>query len=647
MNIIEAMDDPALFGPSFKGPSWAAWRAYLAALFALPMTDEALEIYRRYTGRTVAPCEPSFESAISTGRRGGKSRILALIACYLATMRDYEPHLSPGEVATVAVLAANRAQARSIFRYTAGLMATVPMLKALITDQTSETITLSNRVVIEISTASFRTTRGYTYAACLLDEISFWRSDESSANPAGEILRALRPGMASIPGSILLMASSPYSKSGPLYDAYRRHYGKNDARVLMWKSDTAGMNPRIPKRIIEEAYEADPESARAEYGGEFRDDLADFLTIEAVQAVTCQGRRELPPTPGLAYSAFVDPSGGASDSMTLAIAHLEGEIGVLDVVLEVRPPFNPDDAVISCVDLLRRFGVSQVVGDRYAGAWPVARFAAHGITFSQSARPKSDIYGDFGPLVNAKRIELLEHTRLAAQLTGLERRTARGGRDSIDHPPGAHDDICNCVAGVLVGLDLDRRPALVRHQDLLTGGRAVQELAKCNAVFCVIASNAGGYAAAVYCALSWRGVAAPLVVLDFDIEPLSPGLFGTVAEKGLQFVRTHGARDPNFLIMALPALARLAAVSGVPVQPIPEQFLDVAELTVSASLFVMAGDVKLFHVAEERAKTIPFAGALDFRAGTEVGDDPLRHAALLAIALSMEDQGARRRTVAA
>jgi len=31
-----------------------------------------------------------------------------------------------------------------------------------------------------------------------------------------------------------------------------------------------------------------------------------------------------------------------------------------------------------------------------------------------------------------------------------ERRTTRGGRDSIDHLPGAHDDLANAVAGALV-----------------------------------------------------------------------------------------------------------------------------------------------------------------------------------------------------
>jgi hypothetical protein len=43
---------------------------------------------------------------------------------------------------------------------------------------------------------------------------------------------------------------------------------------------------------------------------------------------------------------------------------------------------------------------------------------------------------------------LLDDARLLTQLVGLERRTARGGRDSIDHTPGAHDDLANAVAGL-------------------------------------------------------------------------------------------------------------------------------------------------------------------------------------------------------
>jgi hypothetical protein len=132
------------------------------------------------------------------------------------------------------------------------------MLEQLIVRRDVETIELSNRVMIEIGVASFRSTRGYTYAAILCDELAFWRSDETSLNPDVEILRALRPGMVSIPGAVLLMASSPYSQRGELYNTYRRHFGRDDARVLVWKASTLEMNPSVDKRIIEEAYESDP-----------------------------------------------------------------------------------------------------------------------------------------------------------------------------------------------------------------------------------------------------------------------------------------------------------------------------------------------------------------------------------------------------
>ena len=46
--------------------------------------------------------------------------------------------------------------------------------------------------------------------------------------------------------------------------------------------------------------------------------------------------------------------------------------------------------------------------------------------------------------------------RLVQQLATLERRTARGGKDSIDHPPGGHDDIANAIAGAAL---LARKPA--------------------------------------------------------------------------------------------------------------------------------------------------------------------------------------------
>ena len=136
--------------------------------------------------------------------------------------------------------------------------------------------------------------------------------------------------MATIPDSLLICASSPYARTGALWDAYRKHYGKDDAPVLVWRAPTLTMNPSVPRRVIDEAYEADPASAAAEYGAEFRTDVETFVTREAVEACVSLGVRERPPVLDEYYSAFVDPSGGSADAMTLAVGHRQDDVVVID-----------------------------------------------------------------------------------------------------------------------------------------------------------------------------------------------------------------------------------------------------------------------------------------------------------------------------
>ena len=140
MDILQALDDPHIFAPHFRGSSWKPWKAALAAIFALPMDDEALATYRACTGRSEAPTAPFQEAAFCVGRRGGKSRVLALIAVYLASFRDYRPHLAPGECATIVIMAANRAQARSIFRFVIGLLKAVPLIQPMIIEDNTDAV---------------------------------------------------------------------------------------------------------------------------------------------------------------------------------------------------------------------------------------------------------------------------------------------------------------------------------------------------------------------------------------------------------------------------------------------------------------------------------------------------------------------------
>lgn len=448
MNILQAIADSNLFARWFARGDWTAWMAYLAALFGLPMTDEQLAIYRKHTGRTEPPSEAFAEAWLVIGRRGGKSFVMAIVAIYLATFREYRQYLQPGERATVRVMAADVRQARVIFRYVAALMNGVPMLARFVESETKTSFDLNNAVTIEVGTASSRTSRGYTFAACLCDEIAFWPTDDS-AEPDFAVLDAIRPGMATIPGAVLMCGSSPYARRGALWDAHRRFHGKDDAPVLVWQADTRSMNPTVPLKVITDAYARDPASAAAEYGATFRTDVEALLTREAVAIVIETGVLERAPVPRVDYKAFVDPSGGSVDAMTLAITHREGDEAILDAVREVRPPFSPESVVREFCDLLKLYRIRKVTGDRYGGEWPREQFRKHGIEYLLADKSRSELYLAMVPAINSRQVRLLDVKHLETQLVGLERRTSRVGRDTIDHQPGAHDDVANAVAGAL------------------------------------------------------------------------------------------------------------------------------------------------------------------------------------------------------
>jgi hypothetical protein len=301
MTLLEAMADRNLFAPWFRdSTTWAAWRAFIAALFALPMTPEQLTIYQQLTSRSAPPQQSATEAWLICGRRAGKSFILALCAVFLACFFEYRKFLAPGERGTVLIIATNSKQARVIVRYVRALLTHIPMLAKLIERETVDTFDLSNSVTIEVHPASAKSTRGYAVVAALLDEVAFFPTDDS-ANPDYDILDAIRPGMATIPNAMLLCASSPYARRGALWDAHRRHFGRDGDPVLVWRAPTRTMNPSVSQQVIDAAAERDPASAAAEWLAEFRSDIESFINREAVEACIAWGVRERAPMQSVRY----------------------------------------------------------------------------------------------------------------------------------------------------------------------------------------------------------------------------------------------------------------------------------------------------------------------------------------------------------
>jgi len=450
ISLRQALNDPNLLGTILTGRTWFAWKSLLFAAMGEELTDAEREIFKQLTGREHEPDQRVQEFVAVIGRRGGKSRAIATLATYIAACVKH-PSLVPGERGIVLVIAPDVDQATICLDYIEANFRQSPILRQLIETRTKWALKLTNKIDIEVRASDFRRLRGPTYVCVIADESAFWFSSENSVNPDVEILNSVRPGLATTNGPLFLI-SSPYARKGELFRLWKQHHRKDgDPLILVAQADSRTMNPSLPQSVVDRAFERDPISAKAEYGAEFRSDLEQFASLDAVSRCVAQNVLERAPQPNIPYLAFVDPSGGSADAFTISIGHYQpaSQVSVIDCVREVRPPFSPEQVTEEFSALLKRYRLHQVTGDRYGGEWPREQFGKFGIRYQISTKPKSALYQDLLALINSRRVNLIDHPKLINQIVSLERRTSRSNREQIDHPQvtGAHDDIANAVAG--------------------------------------------------------------------------------------------------------------------------------------------------------------------------------------------------------
>jgi hypothetical protein len=447
VTMRKALSDAKLLGSALKGDSWKPWRTLLIAAMGEKLTDDERTLFKTLTGREHEPLQRVDEFAAVVGRRGGKSRAMAVLATYIAGLCDHSDALAPGEKGVLLCIALDQRVAKIILDYAQALFERSPILRQLIANRTQDALELTNGISLEVRPASFRKLRGPTYVAVIADELAYWYTEASYANPDIEILNAVEPGLATT-GGPLILASSPHARRGVLWDVFRRHYGSTgDALTLVAHGASRIFNPTLSQRVVDRALEKDRSRALAEYGAEFRTDVEGFVALEVVEA--CVGDyREQQPAAGTSYQAFVDPSGGSGDSFTLAISHRDdSDCVVIDAVREVRPPFSPEQVIGDFAALLASYHIDRVTGDRYGGEFPRELFRKHGVDYELAERTKSELFRDFLPLLNSVRVILPRNERLIHQIVSLERRVSPGGRETITHPPNGHDDLGNAVAG--------------------------------------------------------------------------------------------------------------------------------------------------------------------------------------------------------
>jgi hypothetical protein len=450
-DIDTALSDPGLLGAALGNPSsWQTWRAVLKAAFGLDLNREEARAFASVAGGRAPPTKRIRELWCVCGRRGGKSRMAALIAVYLAIFVKYK--LVAGETGTVLVVAASVEQSRVVFAYAKAFLEASPVLRQEVDSITRNEIRLRNGIVIAVHANSFRTVRGRTLVAAIFDEVALWR-DESSATPDVEIYSAVLPALLTTNG-MLVGISTGYRRLGLLYQKHRDHFGQDSDDTLVVQGSTLQFNQSLTEQDLAAQRAADPAAAASEWDGGFRDDISGYLDDALLDRAVEHARPlELPPRRDLFYKAFCDASGGVGgDAYTLSIGHKEKGVFVVDVIRGTVGKFDPQVVTAEYAALLKEYRVGSTTGDFYAAEWTASAWRSCNIAYTRSDLSKSQIYLEVIPLFARGLVRLPDHAKLLRELRLLERRTARGGKDSIDHPKGGRDDHANAVAGVLRNL---------------------------------------------------------------------------------------------------------------------------------------------------------------------------------------------------
>jgi hypothetical protein len=169
--------------------------------------------------------------------------------------------------------------------------------------------------------------------------------------------------------------STPYSRTGLLHDKFKKCFGTDDADCLVVRGKSLDFNLTLNPKIVEKAFNADPEAASSEWLAEFRADITSFFDDKVIKAAVDPSRPlELPFRYGVAYHAFVDASGGRGDSYTACIGHrLDDGHFVCDVMLGQPPPFQPAEVTRWFAEVIRSYGIQRVTGDNYSAQWSRGR----------------------------------------------------------------------------------------------------------------------------------------------------------------------------------------------------------------------------------------------------------------------------------
>lgn len=411
------------------------------------------------------PPEARHVLAALCGARAGKSYVLcALRLLHLALTVSLDT-LAPGELAAGIIIAPDTRLAKQTLRYVSGAVQSSSVLRSMVVSDSSESLILRRPDGKTVDIACLPATRGgsavrgRSLVAAVLDEACFFRDTNYQVNDL-EVFKAVAPRI--VPGGQVIIASTPWSQFGLLYELYKRNHSHPVDAVAAHAPTTVLRDDERTRELVERERERDPDNADREFDANpMSEDVLEFFDAATVAGIVDENAPDvLALLPNQTAMCALDTAFRKDPSAAVIVRNGVGGYEVSEVA-EIRPdpgkPLKPSETIKALFERAARHRCGSAVADQHY----IETVREHCGYMRLHEAPggnegKAEMYIAARTVMRESRFKLsATHTRLLSQLRQVIAKPTPGGGISIQSPRrgGAHGDLASALVAGLWALE--------------------------------------------------------------------------------------------------------------------------------------------------------------------------------------------------
>jgi len=260
-----------------------------------------------YTRFLQSPCR---QLVVRVGRRGGKSSWACCFAVAFALVYSGLGLVPPGDVGWCVFVSVSKEEAQARLKTIRKIL---DAIRVKYEPEGDTLIIAGTNIGFRVQACTVASVSGWTSILVIADEVPKWKDRDTGANPATEVLAALRPTMAGQPLALLFLQGSPVGHE----DAHAKAFERGDDEFqLTAQAATWIARPTLTE---EETHRLEPDERvwRREYAAIPQGSVSSAFEPEAVEEAF---RRRAIDYVGGSPVVSLDPAGRGSDCFAICAA---------------------------------------------------------------------------------------------------------------------------------------------------------------------------------------------------------------------------------------------------------------------------------------------------------------------------------------